>query len=104
MNVIPASSAAWIVAIDRLRSSGLPSMDIGMPPSPIALTVVLPIRRVFMGEPCPALPRATPGRAGQDAPVSDVAVIEAADLVAALRAAGLERGEPVALVAVRGGG
>jgi hypothetical protein len=38
----PASSAAWIVLIERC-SSGLPSMDIGIPPSPIALTATSPI-------------------------------------------------------------
>jgi hypothetical protein len=37
ISVTPASSAAWIVAIDR-SVSGRPSIDIGMPPSPMALT------------------------------------------------------------------
>src|SRR5256885_16954693 len=45
MSVTPASSAAWIVAIER-RSSGRPSIDIGMPPRPIALTATPPMCRV----------------------------------------------------------
>ena len=44
MKVIPASSAAWIVATARAWS-GRPSIDSGIPPSPIALTVVSPMRR-----------------------------------------------------------
>src|SRR5689334_7333165 len=42
---MPASSAAWMVAIDR-SSSGRPSIDIGIPPRPIALTWTSPIVRV----------------------------------------------------------
>jgi len=41
---------AWIAAIDRC-SSGRPSIDIGMPPSPIAPTEVSPMRRVSIGPP-----------------------------------------------------
>ena len=39
ISVTPASSAAWTVARQRARSSGRPSIDRGIPPSPIALTV-----------------------------------------------------------------
>jgi hypothetical protein len=42
ISVTPASSAAWIVAMER-SSSGRPSIDIGMPPRPMALTVTVPI-------------------------------------------------------------
>src|SRR5918992_6071568 len=45
MRVMPASSAAWMVAMER-ASSGRPSMDIGMPPSPMALTFVSPMVRI----------------------------------------------------------
>src|SRR4051794_24378818 len=44
MRVMPASSAAWMVAMERVWS-GRPSIDIGMPPSPRALTLVSPICR-----------------------------------------------------------
>src|SRR5687768_15486522 len=51
MRVMPASSAAWMVAMER-DSSGLPSIDIGMPPSPMALTLVSPIWRRCIGLSC----------------------------------------------------
>jgi hypothetical protein len=44
MRVTPASSAAWIVAIER-SAPGRPSIDMGMPPRPIADTVRLPMVR-----------------------------------------------------------
>ena len=44
MNVTPASSAAWMVAMDCARS-GRPSMDMGMPPRPMAETERLPMVR-----------------------------------------------------------
>src|SRR5512142_603745 len=47
MRVTPASSAAWIVATDRVES-GRPSIDIGMAPRPIALTCTSPMRRLCM--------------------------------------------------------
>ena len=47
MRVIPASRAAWMVAMER-ASSGRPSIDIGMPPSPMALTLASPIWRGYM--------------------------------------------------------
>ena len=47
ISVTPASSAAWIVRIDR-ASSGRPSIDIGIPPRPIALTWTSPMRRLCM--------------------------------------------------------
>lgn len=37
INVTPESRAAWMAAIERPRS-GRPSMDMGIPPSPIAET------------------------------------------------------------------
>ncbi|GMA36578.1 hypothetical protein GCM10025876_27820 [Demequina litorisediminis] len=43
----PASSAACTVARER-ASSGLPSIDMGMPPSPIVLTLAVPILRWSM--------------------------------------------------------
>ncbi|ADD41037.1 hypothetical protein Snas_1328 [Stackebrandtia nassauensis DSM 44728] len=42
MSVTPASRAAWIVAIAR-ASSGLPSMDNGIAPSPISPTARVPM-------------------------------------------------------------
>src|SRR3954453_17651526 len=48
MRVTPASRAAWMVRIER-SSSGRPSMDIGMPPRPIALTVLDPMVRCCNG-------------------------------------------------------
>jgi len=42
ISVTPASSAAWIVAMER-SSSGRPSIDIGIAPRPMALTVAAPI-------------------------------------------------------------
>src|SRR4051812_6078043 len=50
MNVIPASSAAWIVRTAR-AVSGRPSIDSGMPPRPMALTVRSPIVRRCTGVP-----------------------------------------------------
>jgi hypothetical protein len=47
MNVIPASKAAWMVAMAR-ASSGRPSMEMGIPPKPIAETVTSPMVRVFI--------------------------------------------------------
>ena len=52
MSVTPASSDAWMVARERSRS-GRPSIDMGMPPRPIAETVRLPMVRVFMPSPYP---------------------------------------------------
>ena len=37
MKVMPSSSAAWMVLIERSRS-GRPSIDMGMPPRPMAET------------------------------------------------------------------
>jgi hypothetical protein len=51
MRVMPASSAAWMVAIER-ASSGLPSIDMGMPPSPMAETVMSPMTRVLISSAC----------------------------------------------------
>src|SRR5580693_6639736 len=45
MSVTPASSAAWIVAIER-SSPGRPSIDMGIAPRPIAPTVMPPIVRL----------------------------------------------------------
>ena len=50
MSVTPASSAAWMVAIDRARS-GRPSMDIGISPSPMALTLASAMVLVCMTPP-----------------------------------------------------
>ena len=44
MSVTPASRAAWMVLIER-SSSGRPSMDMGIPPRPMAPTLVPPIVR-----------------------------------------------------------
>nr|BFE82715.1 hypothetical protein GCM10020093_053160 [Planobispora longispora] len=46
--MIPASSAAWTVLIDWASSGMCPATDIGMAPSPIALTSTFPIARVLM--------------------------------------------------------
>src|SRR6266545_6949111 len=48
MRVMPESSAAWMVAMER-DSSGRLSIDIGMPPSPRALTLMSPIWRICTG-------------------------------------------------------
>src|SRR3954470_5383510 len=50
MRVMPASRAAWMVAIDRWRS-GRPSIDMGMAPRPMAETVTSPMVRVFIRVP-----------------------------------------------------
>ena len=42
IRVTPASSAAWMVRMDR-SSPGRPSIDIGIPPRPMALTVTGPM-------------------------------------------------------------
>src|SRR5579859_3944834 len=47
ISVTPASRAAWMVRTDR-ASSGRPSTDMGMPPSPMALTVTEPMVLVCM--------------------------------------------------------
>src|SRR3954447_12985911 len=108
---MPASRAAWTVAIERLRSSGRPSMDIGMPPRPIALTVVLPRVRVCIEQaPRVALRRpVAPARClrtqpspPQRGPVTD-RLGDADAAVDALRAAGVTSGTPVALAAARDG-
>src|SRR5690606_2463245 len=74
MRVMPASSAAWIVAIERL-SSGRPSMLIGMPPSPIAPTCLVPMVRVCIrptyrlsgpAAPVAVTPPGGPGRERRD--------------------------------------
>src|SRR3954470_806273 len=44
---MPASRAAWMVRMER-SSSGRPSIDIGMPPRPMALTWTSPMRRFCM--------------------------------------------------------
>ena len=51
-SVTPASSAAWIVATDRWWS-GRPSIDMGIPPSPIADTWTSPILRCCMASRMP---------------------------------------------------
>ncbi len=67
MNVTPASSEAWMAAMLWLRSSGRPSMDIGMPPRPIAETVRDPICRVFTSAHYPVARDRTPDRGRRDA-------------------------------------
>jgi hypothetical protein len=47
MMVTPASSEAWMVVMACVLS-GLPSMERGISPKPMALTVRLPICRVCM--------------------------------------------------------
>src|SRR5689334_19664272 len=65
MKVIPSSSAAWMVLIERSRS-GRPSIDMGIPPRPMAETWTSPMVRVFTAvlpfPSCPGSPGVVLGR------------------------------------------